>query len=210
MFDEKTGSAVKTTELCNSGQVQSAPAEKITPPFRTAPRIKVKNYGDGSRLSFDHADHKYAELLLMKAIGTTNLDFLHGILNQLKQAASITKGVDEKRLNFMLSVIEGIKPKDQIEALLASQMAAIHCLTMTFARRLAIAEDFMHQDSAERTLNKLARTFSGQIEALKRYRSSGEQKVTVEHVTVNQGGQAIVGNVAHGGPGTSEKTSTTP
>jgi hypothetical protein len=37
------------------------------------------------------------------------------------------------------------------------------------------------------------------VEALKRYRSAGEQTVRVEHVTVNEGGQAIVGNVAHGG-----------
>lgn len=33
------------------------------------------------------------------------------------------------------------------------------------------------------------------MEALKRYRSGGEQKVTVQHVSVNEGGQAIVGNV---------------
>src|SRR5437016_1013262 len=40
-----------------------------------------------------------------------------------------------------------------------------------------------------------------QVEALKRYRSRGEQTVRVEHVTVNKGGQAIVGNVTHGGEG---------
>jgi hypothetical protein len=34
-----------------------------------------------------------------------------------------------------------------------------------------------------------------QMEALKRYRTGGEQKVTVQHVTVVEGGQAIVGNV---------------
>jgi hypothetical protein len=43
------------------------------------------------------------------------------------------------------------------------------------------------------------------MEALKRYRTGGEQRVTVEHVTVNEGGKAIVGNVMHGGPGASEK-----
>ena len=35
-----------------------------------------------------------------------------------------------------------------------------------------------------------------QVEALKRYRTGGEQKVTVQHVTVNEGGQAIVGSVS--------------
>ena len=39
------------------------------------------------------------------------------------------------------------------------------------------------------------------MEALKRYRSKGEQRVYVERVTVNEGGQAIVGPVSHGGRG---------
>ena len=47
-------------------------------------------------------------------------------------------------------------------------------------------------------MNKLARTFTTQMEALKRYRTGGEQKVTVQHVSVNEGGQAIVGNVTQG------------
>jgi len=46
-----------------------------------------------------------------------------------------------------------------------------------------------------RAVNKLARTYAMQMEALKRYRTGGQQKVTVEHVTVNHGGQAKVGAV---------------
>src|ERR1700692_1425820 len=57
------------------------------------------------------------------------------------------------------------------------------------------SENIPQQDSAERALNKLARTFVSQMEALKRYRTGGEQKVTVQHVSVSEGGQAIVGNV---------------
>src|SRR5215467_4179439 len=98
-----------------------------------------------------------------------------------------------------------------VEAMLAAQMAAVHNATMTFARRLNHVENIPQQDSAERALNKLARTFASQVEALKRYRTGGEQKVTVEHVTVNQGGKAIVGNVTHGGgSGASEKREATP
>src|SRR5262252_4930916 len=78
------------------------------------------------------------------------------------------------------------KPKDQVEAMLAAQMAAIHRTTMTFARRLANVETIAQQDSAERALNKLARTYAMQMEALKRYRTGGEQKVTVQHVSVNE------------------------
>jgi hypothetical protein len=45
------------------------------------------------------------------------------------------------------------------------------------------------------------------MEALKRYGTGGEQKVTVQHVTVNEGGQAIVGAVSHapGGVGDAGK-----
>ena len=53
------------------------------------------------------------------------------------------------------------------------------------------------QDSAERAFNKLTRTFAMQMEALKRYRAGAEQKVTLQHVSVAEGGQAIIGNVTH-------------
>jgi hypothetical protein len=42
--------------------------------------------------------------------------------------------------------------------MLATQMAAVHMATMTFARRLAHVESIPQQDSAERAFNKLART----------------------------------------------------
>jgi hypothetical protein len=54
------------------------------------------------------------------------------------------------------------------------------------------------------------RTFTTQLEALKKYRSVGDQTVRVEHVTVNEGGQAIVGNVTTGGGGERRKPETTP
>jgi uncharacterized protein YcbX len=56
-------------------------------------------------------------------------------------------------------------------------------------------DNIPQQDSAERAFNKLARTFASQVEALNRHRGKGQQKVTVEHVHVHEGGQAIVGNV---------------
>jgi hypothetical protein len=47
----------------------------------------------------------------------------------------------------MLSVIKGIEPRDQIEAMLAAQMAAVHMASMTFARRLAHVDNIPQQDS---------------------------------------------------------------
>ena len=47
----------------------------------------------------------------------------------------------------------------------------------------------------------MLRTFALQVEALQRYRGKGQQKVTVEHVHVHAGGQAIVGAITPGGRG---------
>jgi hypothetical protein len=49
------------------------------------------------------------------------------------------------------------------------------------------------------------------MEALKRYRTGGEQKVTVQHLSVGEGGQAIVGNVTQTPAKTApEKTAASP
>jgi hypothetical protein len=104
---------------------------------------------------------------------------------------------NESTLNFMAAVVTGIQPRDQQEAMLAAQMAAVHTAAMKQAALLATATELRQLDSFERALNKLARTFLSQLDALKRYRSSGAQKVTVQKVSVEQGGQAIVGNVTH-------------
>ena len=76
----------------------------------------------------------------------------------------------------MLAVIKGIEPRDQVEAMLAAQMAAVHMASMKLARRLSHTETIPQQDSASNAFNKLTRTFATQMEALKRYRSGGEQR----------------------------------
>ena len=50
----------------------------------------------------------------------------------------------------------------------------------------------------------LSRTYVALLEALNRHRGKGQQVVRVEHVTVQAGGQAIVGAVTQGGGGQSE------
>ena len=171
------------------------PAAVIGQRAGRAPRVKISNDGDIPVVMPDHPNKAIGCALLMQAIGTTDADFLNGFLCQLADAASRGSKSDEQRINFMLSVVEGIKPRDHIEAMLAAQMAAVHMATMAAAGQRTNAENIAQQDSAERAFGKLARTFSAQTEALKRYRTGGEQKVTVQHVTVGEGGQAIVGNV---------------
>jgi hypothetical protein len=175
---------------------------------RPPARIKVTKTAAGHSTRPDHPDRVTGSVTLMSALGTASTDFMHGLLDQLSNVASHGREPDEAAINFMLSVVNGIEPRDEVEAMLASQMAAVHMASMTFARRLAHVETLPQQDSAERAFNKLTRTFTAQVEALKRYRSDGQQTVRVERVTVEAGGQAIVGSVnapTGGGGGRDDK-----
>jgi len=187
------------------------------------PKIKATPTERAVMLSLDHPDQAYGHVLLMDAFGTRESAFIGELLVQLGRASSdgAQKPIEqngqrivppnEQRLNFFAAVIKGIRPKDEVESMIAAQMAVIHSLTMEFASKLALAGDLIWRDSAERTLNRLARTFTALVEALKRYRSSSEQTIKVEHqhVTVNNSGQALVaGNVAGGIGSTQKKEST--
>jgi hypothetical protein len=88
------------------------------------------------------------------------------------------------------SIVSAIAPRDGVEALLAIQMAAIQSATLKASRRLATAEYMEQLNAHESALNRLARTFTAQVETLRKYRTGGTQ--TVRHVHVNEGGQAIV------------------
>ena len=172
--------------------------------FRTrahGPTMKLTMKGDVLNVSFEHENELAAAALTMADLGTMDPAFQSGLLTQIADIGSHRQKVDQGNSNFLLSVVRAVQPRDGMETLLAVQMGAIHAATMMLARRLNHVETIQQQDAAERALNKLARTYAMQMEALKRYRSKGEQRVIVERVTVNQGGQAIVGTVTHGGEG---------
>ena len=158
------------------------------PPHR---QHRVLRYLSPKKIALDHPDEAVGGTLLAEALGTADVDFANGIINQLDRVC----GRELNDINFLLAVIKGMKPTDQTEAMLMAQMGIVHMAMMRFARLLQNVEYLQQQDSAERAFNKLARTFTTQMEALKRYRTGGEQKVTVQHVSVREGGQAIVGNV---------------
>jgi hypothetical protein len=103
----------------------------------------------------------------------------------------------------VLAAIDGIRPTDEIEAMLAVQMVATHETAMEMLSRAKQAESTSRFQEYGSLAVKLLRTYTAQVEAIARLRRSGEQRVIVQHVNVNEGGQAIVGAVNH--PGGSEK-----
>lgn len=174
---------------------------------RKAPYLKSESVQVGdtvqARLLPDHDNRDVAYNLMMEAFGVTEFPLLEGLLKDLAALAQKDKAVDVNAMNYAIAIARGINPQDPTETLIASQMAAIHMSMMRFANLVATlpanSSNNSQLEAYERSMNRLARTFAAQVEALKRYRSKGEQRVIVKHVTVKQGGQAIVGNVSHGG-----------
>jgi len=156
-----------------------------------APRIKLSSQG----VCIDHPDPDLGERLMADAFGVADSDAMYGLLRQLVRASTTGEKPDPVNLAFMMSMIQSIRPRDSIEAMLVAQMVSVHVMTMRCAHRLASAADEEQQDSASRALSRLARTFPAQIEALNRHRSHGAPAVTVQNVSVADGGNAIVGNV---------------
>ena len=154
------------------------------------PRIKLLSHG----FSIDHPNQELGEQLMANALGVSDRDAMDGILRQLVRASVSGGRPDEVNLSFMISMVKSIRPRDSVEAMLVAQMVSVHVMAMRCAQHLASAEDIA-RDSAARALGRLARTFPAQIDALNRYRSHGEPAITVQNVSVGDGGKAIVGNV---------------
>ena len=155
------------------------------------PRVKLYK----RRIAISHPDPQAGERLLAEALGAADRDAMHGILRQLVKASVVGQKPDEANLAFMISTIKSIAPKDSIEALLVSQMVSVHMAAMRCACRLACTDDLAQQEGIARAMTRLSRTFAAQMETLNRHRNSDERAITVQNLSVQDGGRAIVGNV---------------
>jgi hypothetical protein len=179
---------VNTVSDANTATVMAATAQGKA---RAAPRVKLSARG----FTIDHPDPEFGERLMAETLGVADRDAMNGILTQLVKASVKGRKPDAVTLAFMIAMVKSIRPRDSVEAMLVAQMVSVHVMAMRCAHHLASAEDIAQQDSSVRALGRLARTFPAQMEALNRYRSHGEPAITVQNVSVQDGGKAIVGNV---------------
>ena len=135
---------------------------------------------------------------LKNAFGTASSAFVEASLQQLIAAARLPfDGISETAVNASLAFIEGAKPQNEVECALVIQMACTHAAAMavlaSLARTHGVARNVAAAASAA---GRLLRAYAVQVEALRRLRHGGSQFVRVEHVHVNEGGQAVIGPVA--------------
>jgi hypothetical protein len=150
----------------------------------------------------DAQDQIVNRAALFEALATVDIDLAW---NLLSQAASTVKCADQRvdKVNFAAAALHSMAPRDGIEALLCVQMAGVHNLAMHFLATAAMkGQTDVGTELYVNRANRLLRTFTAQVEALKIYRNKGEQKVEVKHVHVHRGGQAVVGTINHARPAT--------
>ncbi|ABD53151.1 hypothetical protein [Jannaschia sp. CCS1] len=128
----------------------------------------------------------YADTLLLHALTMLSVD-------EAKDAA-----VAGGNCSFMVGAIADMAPQDGFERLLITQMAATHMAVVRAGRRMANAQQVKQFEAYSNNFNKLTRTYAAQMEALRKHRNGGKQIVQVQHVNVEDGGQAIVGTVQTG------------
>lgn len=116
-----------------------------------------------------------------------------------------------QKVQAAISALRGIEPQDEIEGMLAAQMVGLHNAAMECMRRAMIGEQTFEGRNCSLThATKLTRSYAALLDSLQKYRGKGQQKMTVEHVHVNAGGQAIIGNVNNGGGSQNTKTEEQP
>jgi hypothetical protein len=150
---------------------------------------------DGNQVEVDPATEQLRSA--MEAYGIDDPDFLKGLLQHIS-FGSITRGQATKtNFKFALAAFKSLKPRGGMQAMVAAQYVVAHLGVMREAEDLGRAQSFPEHDTAERTLNKLARTSACLAETYVRLQMRDESNVTVTRVEVSEAGQAIVGNVTH-------------
>jgi hypothetical protein len=162
-------------------------------------RVRLK------RINCDHArayppDGQSREwwMRLKNALGTASSAFVEASLYQLIAAARLPgSGISEIAVNASLAFIEGAKPRDEVECALVVQMACTHSVTMAVLAALGGAHGPTRRITAMASAAaRLVRAYATQVEAHRRLKSGASQLVRVEHVHVNEGGQAVIGPIA--------------
>ena len=176
--------------------VAKRPDGSVRPPVRV--KLERVNAGLAKVLPPDgDTDRAVWWSRLKQALGTTSGAFVDASLFQLQAAARLPySGISEIAVNAALAMIEAAAPKDEIEGALAVQMACTHTAAMAVISRLGNGYPGEGRVAAfGSAAARLLRAYTCEVELLRRLRHGGRQYVRVEHVHVNDGAQAVIGNV---------------
>jgi hypothetical protein len=100
-----------------------------------------------------------------------------------------------------MDAADSIQATNSMEKMLAHQLAVCHDAAMRYVRKASVEQD---PHNASLMMNLALRsmgTFQKGLLTMKSLRGTGQQCITVQHVTVEGGGQAVIGNIKTEGGG---------
>ena len=170
-------------------------------------KVKIGKIDSGEPpVTLKDPDDPLYEVKELEALGTPDRDLQNRLIDQVIHTfeGTVSNGeVDHNKFvpayNSTMAILTGIQPQDVIEGMLTVQMIGVHNMAMNYMGKATRTDRVDFMSTYMNGATKMLRTFAAQMEALKKYRTGGQQKMTVEHVHVNEGGQAIVGTVNQGG-----------
>lgn len=135
-------------------------------------------------------------LRIYETTGCTHMQAAERLVTQVINTQHQTK--EAFNANSALGMLNGLAPENTLEGMLCAQMVSCHNTAQEFLRKATTSENPEAVDRQINRATKLMRTFTAQVEALTKLRNKGQQKITVQHVQVNQGGQAVIGDITQG------------
>lgn len=145
-----------------------------------------------------------AEAILFKISGTSSEKFaILSLANVLTGVIPDVENIDDvaDKMTAIQQVLLELNPTDPFEGMIVSQMIVLNHQAMDYMARALHAEYAKNQDRYINNATKLMRLWNEKLESLNKHRRKGEQRVVVQHVNVNDGGQAIVGGSINQGGG---------
>jgi len=127
------------------------------------------------------------------------LDVIKGIMSPLinlirSQANNVSSSSFDNEFNKSITLIAASDPKNQLELMLATQLAMTHITLGKSAQLLdQNYKDVQTIKSLGNLYTKLSRLGIDQINTLERMKGKGQQKIIVEKVNIEAGGQAAIG-----------------
>ncbi|MBM3273102.1 hypothetical protein FJY94_07670 [Candidatus Kaiserbacteria bacterium] len=101
--------------------------------------------------------------------------------------------------NLALDAAETINAGNALEQMLTHQMAAAHKMSLDLLAKAAVEHDTVELARLTNAAARLMNVYQQAMLTMNRIRTGGQQTVTVQHVNVGAGGQAVIGNVQAGG-----------
>ena len=138
-----------------------------------------------------------------KVLGTGSEELGFLFVSQVMGAMGFIKDKDSNSeklkqvMTLIFEAIQGIGPKNELEAMLSVQMITTHNMSAELTRRAMHPQQ--NTEGVDNNVNraiKLMELFLNQLACLQKLRGLGpQQTVRVEHINIHPGAQAVVGMV---------------